>query len=340
MSDIRYNKSIVKNINECLIRKVLRESESFTKTKIARDTGLSFPTVSRILDEMVQDGEIISNGVDPTTGGRHAHSYSVNPDYAYVLCLYFPGKSWHTMVLNAIGEPVKKEKFTADPEHMKEQIDQIVEKKMKEYRIRAITAGLPWGISGDGTILFGARSYHMENYNLKDHLEEKFGVSVRLENDMNAIVSGCYQRLFKDEKVSIACVNFGNRGCGCGLYLDGHLIRGANGFAGELRYLPMNHETNLDYEYIHGFVSQDAVTRIAQTVSALCATVDPHYIVFYKNPIVEHILPQVEECCKRYLPDEVIPRLILTDAYQEDFERGLIQFGSDLLLSGYRIIDH
>lgn len=108
MSDIRYNKSIVKNINECLIRKVLRESESFTKTKIARDTGLSFPTVSRILDEMVQDGEIISNGVDPTTGGRHAHSYSVNPDYAYVLCLYFPGKSWHTMVLNAIGERLRK----------------------------------------------------------------------------------------------------------------------------------------------------------------------------------------------------------------------------------------
>lgn len=337
-SDIRYNKSIVKNINECLIRKALRGSESFTKTKIARDTGLSFPTVSRILDEMAQEGEILSNGVDPTTGGRHAHSYSINPKYAYVLCLYFPGKSLHTLVINALGEPVEKEKFAVEKEELKEKIDEVVEKKMRQYTIRAISAGLPWGIS-HGTILFGAKPFNLENYNLQKHLEEKFGVRVQVENDMNTLVVGCYKRMFKEEKVSLACVYFGRQGCGCGLYLDGQLIRGNNGFAGELRYLPMNHETNLDYEYIHGFVNRDAVTRIAQTVSTLCVTVDPTYIVFYKNPIVENILPEVEEACRRYLPDEVIPKLILTDTYREDFERGLIQFGSDQLLSGYRIIN-
>lgn len=339
MSDIRYNKSIVKNINECLIRKALRGSEVFTKTKIARDTGLSFPTVSRILDEMAQEGEILSTGVDPTTGGRHAHSYSINPDYAYVLCFYYPGQSLHTLVINALGQMVEKEKFLAEKERLKEQIDEIVEKKMKKYPIRAISAGLPWGIS-NGTILFGAKPYNLENYNLQAHLEEKFGISARVENDMNAMVTGCYNRMFKDEKTSLACVSFGSRGCGCGLYLDGQLIRGTNGFAGELRYLPMNHETNLDYEYIHGFMSHDAVTRIAQTVASLCATVDPAYIIFYKNPVVENILPEVRESCRRYLPDEVIPKLILTDTYSEDFERGLIQFGMDQLLAGYRIINH
>ncbi len=338
MSDIRYNKSIVKNINESLIRKALRGSEVFTKTRIARDTGLSFPTVSRILDEMAQEGEILSNGVDPTTGGRHAHSYTVNPDYAYVLCLYYPGRSLHTLVLNALGQPVEKEKFLAESDRLKEQIDEIVELKMKKYPIRAISAGLPWGIN-NGTILFGAKSYGLEGYNLQEHLEEKFGVSARVENDMNTIVTGCYNRMFTDEKVSIACVNFGNRGCGCGLYLDGHLVRGTNGFAGELRYLPMNHEANLNAEYEGGFMSHDAVTRIAQTVSSLCATVDPACIVFYKNPIVENILPEVREACSRYLPDEVIPELILTETYQEDFERGLVQFGTDQLLAGYRIIN-
>lgn len=339
MSDIRYNKSIVKNINECLIRKALRSSETFTKTKIAHDTGLSFPTVSRILDEMAQEGEILSNGVDPTTGGRHAHSYSINPEYAYVLCLYFPGKSLHTLVINALGQPVEKEKFLAQADRLAEQIDEIVELKLQKYPIRAISAGLPWGIS-DGTILFGAKSYNLENYNLKEHLEQKFGIRARVENDMNAMVTGCYQRMFKEEKkASLVCVSFGTRGCGCGLYLDGQLIRGANGFAGELRYLPMNHETNLDYEYDHGFETQNSVTRIAQTVSILCATVDPSHIVFYKNPVVEDILPQVEEACRRFLPEEVVPKLLLTDTYQKDFESGLVQFGSDLLLAGYRIIN-
>ena len=116
---------------------------------------------------------------------------------------------------------------------------------------------------------------------------------------MNTMVTGCYNRMFNNEKVSLACVNFGSRGCGCGLYLDGHLVRGTNGFAGELRYLHMNHETNLDAEYAGGFMSHDAVTRIAQTVSALCATVDPAYIVFYKKPLVENILPQLRDACRR-----------------------------------------
>ena len=96
-------------------------------------------------------------------------------------------------------------------DRLKEQIDEIVELKMKKYPIRAISAGLPWGIN-NGTILFGAKSYGLEGYNLQEHLEEKFGVSARVENDMNTIVTGCYNRMFTDEKVSIACVNFGNRG--------------------------------------------------------------------------------------------------------------------------------
>lgn len=338
MSDICYNKSIVKNINECIIRKALRDSDVFTKTKIARDTGLSFPTVSRILDEMAQEGEIISNGVDSTTGGRHAHSYSINPEYAYVLCMYYLGSSLHTLMINAVGNVVEKEKIQVEKERFIELVDDVVERKRKQYPVRAISAGLPWGIS-NGIILFGAKPYHLENYNLQAHLEEKFGISARVENDMNVVVTGCHQRMFAGVGDSIACVNFGNRGCGCGLYLDGQLIRGVNGFAGELRYLPMNHETNLDYEYDHGFMSQDAVTRIAQTVSCLCATVDPAYIVFYKNPVVENIIPQVREACRRFLPDEVIPKLILTDTYREDFERGLIQFGNDQLLAGYRIIN-
>lgn len=338
MSDIRYSKAIVKNINESLIRKALHGSAVFTKTKIAHDTGLSFPTVSRIIDEMAQEGEILSMGVDPTTGGRHAHSYSVNPDYAYVLCLYYPGQSVHTLVINAVGELVEKEKFLADIPRLKEQVDEIVEAKMEKYPIRAITAGLPWGIS-NGTILFGAQTVGLENWNLEQHLEEKFGVSARVENDMNAIVTGCHQRMFGDENASIACVNFGTRGCGCGLYLDGQLVRGANGFAGELRYLPMNHENNLDYEYVNGFCTQSSVVRIAQTVATLCATVDPAYIVFYKNPVVDTILPEVEERCRRFLPEGVLPKLVLTDTYREDFERGLTQFGMDLLLAGYQIIN-
>ena len=230
MGEIRYNKSIVKNINESLIRRTLQGGGSFTKTKVARETGLSFPTVSRILDEMEEAGEILGGGVDPTTGGRHAQSYVLNPDYAYVLCIYFPNtRTMRSLLINAVGEQTEREDISIPDlkTGVMSFIDECVSEKMKKYSVKAISVGLPWGVSL-GKILFGAKEIGLENFPIEEHLKEKFGVSARVENDMNAAAAGCYVRMFgRDERISLACISVGKTGCGCGLYVRGHLVRGA-----------------------------------------------------------------------------------------------------------------
>lgn len=341
MGEIRYNKSIVKNINESLIRKAIQGDEAFTKTKIARETGLSFPTVSRILDEMAHSGEILSNGVDPTTGGRHAQSYVINPAFAYVLCLYMPtNTSVRMLVINSLGDRVKTEDV---PEkitdaNLVDVIDGIVEKEMDEYPIRALSLGLPFGISY-GKLMFGTGESGLRNYDLQGHLEKKFGIKARIENDMNAIVTGCYERTFVEGDRSLACVSMGVRGCGCGLYLRGHLIRGNHGFAGELRYLPTGENSNLDKEYQTEQWGSVSAIRVAQIVSSICCTVDPQTIVFYDRMNIREVLPEARELCKRFLPEEVIPELLVSDKAREDFENGLIRFGRDMLMAGYEIVN-
>ncbi len=342
MGEIRYNKSIVKNINESLIRRTLQGGGSFTKTKVARETGLSFPTVSRILDEMEEAGEILGGGVDPTTGGRHAQSYVLNPDYAYVLCIYFPNtRTMRSLLINAVGEQTEREDISIPDlkTGVMSFIDECVSEKMKKYSVKAISVGLPWGVSL-GKILFGAKEIGLENFPIEEHLKEKFGVSARVENDMNAAAAGCYVRMFgRDERISLACISVGKTGCGCGLYVRGHLVRGAHGFAGELRYVAANDKDNMDEAFRDGFKTYDQTTCIAQMVTSVCATVDPAYVVFYHRSDVNQDLSSVEKVCRRYLPDEVVPHLISTDTYAEDLENGLIEFGTELLLAGYEIIN-
>ena len=341
MAEIRYNKSIVKNINESLIRKAIQGEEAFTKTKIARDTGLSFPTVSRILDEMAHFGEILSNGVDQTTGGRHAQSYVINPAFAYVLCLYMPtNTALRALIINSLGDRVKSDDIeeTVSPENFIEVLDGVIAKEMEDYPIRALSLGLPYGISY-GKLMFGTGETGLRNYDLQQHLEEKFGIKARIENDMNAIATGCYERTFQEDFRSLACVSMGVRGCGCGLYLRGHLIRGNHGFAGELRYLPMGEDFNLDKEYQTELWESVSAIRVAQIVASICCTVDPQMIVFYDRMNIREIMPEVRELCKRFLPEEVIPELVVSDKILEDFENGLIRFGRDMLMAGYEIVN-
>ena len=342
MGDIRYNKSIVKNINESLIRRMLQGAGTFTKTKVARETGLSFPTVSRILDEMAESGEILGGGVDPTTGGRHAQSYVLNPEYAYVQCIYFPdGKTMRSLLINALGERAFEEDIPIEDVRIavREGIDACIEKNMAKYPVKAISIGLPWGVS-QGKILFGAKPFDLENYPIENHLKEKFGISARVENDMNAAAAGCYVRMFgRDERVSMACLSVAGGGCGCGLYVRGHLVRGAHGFAGELRYIAQDRTQNMDKAFEDGSVKKEPTDYVAQMVCAICATVDPACVVFYETKDLPQDLSAVEEACRRFLPEEVVPHLTLSNSFHEDLENGLIEYGTELLLQGYEIVN-
>ena len=46
--------SIAKDMNKELIINTMRSFESYTKQDIAKETGLSFPTVSKMIDEMAE----------------------------------------------------------------------------------------------------------------------------------------------------------------------------------------------------------------------------------------------------------------------------------------------
>ena len=342
MGEIRYNKSIVKNINESLIRRMLQGAGTFTKTKVARETGLSFPTVSRILDEMAESGEILGGGVDPTTGGRHAQSYVLNPEYAYVQCIYFlNARTMRSLLINAVGEKALEEdiRITDLKAAVEEGIDQCIEKNLAKFPIKAISIGLPWGVS-QGKILFGAKPFDLENYPIEDHLKEKFGISARVENDMNSVAAGCYARMFgRDERVSLACLSVAGGGCGCGLFVRGHLVRGRHGFAGELRYLAEDPEKNMENIFTNGKLIKAPVGYVSQMLASVCAVVDPAYVVFYQRPDVPFDLAEVKEACRRFLPEDVVPELLVSDTFNEDLENGLIGFGSELLLQGYEIVN-
>src|SRR4029079_7203893 len=70
-------------------------------------------------------------------------------------------------------------------------------------------------------------------------VEDRTGLPVHVENDVNAPALGAHAHLGVDSDASLAFINIGT-GIAAGFVLGGRLWRGATGSAGEVGHIPMS----------------------------------------------------------------------------------------------------
>ena len=85
---------LLRQENTALLRRAMQDGV-FSKNELARQTGLSFPTVGRIIDDMVERGEAREAGVAASTGGRCAMRYELDMHYRLFLCLRLEQDTLH-----------------------------------------------------------------------------------------------------------------------------------------------------------------------------------------------------------------------------------------------------
>ena len=85
--------TVLKEMNLGKIRAVLCSGCSLSKTALADITGLSFPTVGKIVDEMVKTRELQAMGMQSSSGGRCSRLYQYNPDFRNAIALILEGQT-------------------------------------------------------------------------------------------------------------------------------------------------------------------------------------------------------------------------------------------------------
>ena len=117
------------------------QNGSAGKNDLARLTHLSFPTVSRIVDEMVECGEAQEIGTAASTGGRCAMQYRLNPQYRLFLCLRLEQDTLHWFVWDLDGTPLEQEQQTCSGD-VRELLDTLLMRVRARYpRLAAVVLG-------------------------------------------------------------------------------------------------------------------------------------------------------------------------------------------------------
>lgn len=115
----------------------------------------------------------------------------------------------------------------------------------------SIGIGIPGRVESVTGVVSHAINLGVEHLELGHILAERFGVGVRVENDVNAAALGAFHVLGQPGTASVAYLNLGT-GLAAGLVLHGELWRGARGAAGEIGHILVDPAGPVDLDGQHG----------------------------------------------------------------------------------------
>lgn len=239
------NKSTVKVIE------VIRSHGEVSRRLIAAETGLSTPSITRLVNELV-DANVLSVQdsitVDGAGPGRPASVVRLNPLH----CCAIGVDVGEHVIQFALGNMGGDIQFTSSlPTNADDSNDatfsnivtgiksiyELFQSKSEGAAIplRAITVGVPGTVDPLTSKVVKAPMINgWTDYDLKKQLELQIpDVEIRIVNDINAAAIGesAYGVAKGYDNFVFASIR---RGIGAGIFIDGKLYQGSSGFAGEM----------------------------------------------------------------------------------------------------------
>lgn len=243
MTDTR---NISRRLSLCTVMQAITNCGPISRASIAKQTGLSKQTVSEIAQQLEADGWIRETGRTSGHIGRSAVTYEIVPEAAYIASVDLGGTKVRVALADlgcrVVAETVEPTD-AAGGEHVVRQIARLCRELAARQnvafdKLAFATVGVPGVPNTDtGRILMAPNIEHLDAIDFAGLLEADLGVGVQVENDVNLAVLGEHWAGCGQDIDDLAFVSFGT-GIGAGLVINGKLVRGAIGAAGELGFLP------------------------------------------------------------------------------------------------------
>lgn len=240
-----------------------------SRADLAKVTGLSKQTTSEVIDGFEQQGIVRPVGRTSGNVGRTAVLYELSPEGGHVLGVDLGATNLRVAIADISSRVLCEAAEPTNPEGGLRALDQIVRLANRlardvgshPRRIRSIVVATPGRVNPiSGAIELAPNIIGLNQFDVVGLLSDKLGRPVRIENDVNLALLGEIWHGCAQGVANVALISLGT-GIGLGLSVDGHLVRGAHGAAGEIGYLPIagdlstpeaRNQGSLEYEMAAG----------------------------------------------------------------------------------------
>lgn len=298
----------IRNKNLSDILQVLRNKGTCSLSELSQNTDGGLTTVKKCVAQAIDYGMAIEGNIAESTGGRKARQYLINREYQYYFIAIVDNNNLIIKVFDFAINCVEDYQKSFEMNLFFSALNEEIEKQARKYTIGTIGISLPCVVK-NGVVLDWYYNPEMVGFDIKNKLEEKYKANVVVQNDMKLTALGILNTDEINSK-NIVTMQFGHNGVGMAGIVNGHLIEGNTGFAGEVGYINDLRKNIMGVSYP------------AKIVRNAIVFFNPEIIVFYKSKRQNDFM-RIFDIATNGLPVYAIPEFKVSEDYIEDIISGI-----------------
>jgi glucokinase-like ROK family protein len=270
----------ISRLNKIKILGLIREYGTISRADIVKITALSAPTVSRIVKGLIEEEKLLSViGMGDSSGGRPPVILKFNGDTSYVIGIDLGATTTRGVLSDLNGNFVEEIDIpTRLSEGSKEIIEDVVvviqklansKKKSVISRIFGVGIAVAGLVDLQNEVIVYSPDFNWHNIDLIGALRDKITYPVIFDNVTRLMALGGLRFGNAKKSKNFICVNVGY-GIGSGVIVNGEMLTGRDGFAGEFGHITIDKESDIlcscgKYGCLEALASGKAIAITAQS---------------------------------------------------------------------------
>jgi predicted NBD/HSP70 family sugar kinase len=229
-----------RQINRNLIFNLVRTKQPVSRADLSRLTGLQRSTISLIVEELIEDGWLVEGSIGKLPRGRNPTFLGLNRSRAILAVDIHPTQT--AIAVTDIEGRIISQQVLMLPQDANKSLHAIVGAIRKiqlfheELSFYGIGICLPGRTNLNSKKLIFAPNLKWPVLALKQKMERSTGLRVKMDNVANACALSEVWFQSSDGQHDLVVVNV-SEGIGTGIFVNGKLLRGDRGMAGEFGHI-------------------------------------------------------------------------------------------------------
>jgi predicted NBD/HSP70 family sugar kinase len=233
-----------RDINRRIVLNLIRRHQPISRAALARESGLQRSTVSAITEQLIAERWVIKGAVGHLPRGRKPTFLHLNAERAGIIGVDVQPGATTLAVASVEGQFLAQESMTTgtDPADFVARLGRRISYLMRAYpksSYEGIGLSLPGRVDVASQHLTFAPSLGWSDLALKAPLEKVTGLNVELENAANACALAELWSGRHGEGVRDLVVVTVSDDIGVGMIMNGLLVQGSTGTAGEFGHVAL-----------------------------------------------------------------------------------------------------
>ena len=246
----KVDKNVVNMANKINVLRILWENESVFRAEIARTTGLSQPTVLKIIEEFRERNLVRITGKGVSSGGKPPLMLEFNWDVYYIIGVDVDEYHIEVMLLDlgfhVIERRIQDNRIMDTAETILKriviEIKSLLEKHQEmQKEILGIGVGVPGIVDAKRGVVVYSTELNWQNINIKKYLQRFFDGEIFVDDSTRALAME--EKLFGSGKgvKNFLCLYLAS-GIGSAMVMNGKLYYGSSEASGQLGHMAVERQ--------------------------------------------------------------------------------------------------